>query len=321
MKSKAAIARTFGRFRRWMPRLAGGIKNRSRTTAPHRPPEPTLLEFRDQASYALYRSRNADMIAERQRVTEALKQAGDCFHVHGYCDPCEQFVDLRVDYQGTPNARASGQPNWRERLVCPCGLNNRMRAAIHVFRQHCRPRSDDPIYITEQVTPLYRWLAKLYANVSGSEYLGKTIPFGTQRKDAVRNETLTALSFAADSFQYILSFDVLEHVPDYRQALAELHRVLRADGVLLFSAPFISAHAETTIRARVDTKGEIKHLLTPEYHGDPLSDAGCLCFYHFGWDLLDTCRAVGFRDAYVVALWSREYGYLGPEQLLFVARK
>ncbi|NBC49490.1 MAG: methyltransferase domain-containing protein [Gammaproteobacteria bacterium] len=304
-----------------MQKKGVAISGRLDPSDQQRPAEPSLLEFRDHASYQQYRCENGDVLAERQRITDACKQAGERFHVRGYCDACERFVDLLVDYQGTPNARVSGQPNWRERLVCQCGLNNRMRAAIHVFRQHCSPQPNAPIYVTEQVTPLYRWLTQHFTNVVGSEYLGKTIPFGTLRDDQVRNETLGALSFSPNSFQYILSFDVLEHVPDYRLALVELHRVLRPNGTLVFSAPFIPAHAKTTVRARVDSKGEIEHLLPPEYHGDPLSDAGCLCFYHFGWDLLDTCRAVGFRDAYVVALWSREFGYLGSEQLLFVARK
>ena len=51
--------------------------------------------------------------------------------------------------------------------------------------------------------------------------------------------------------------------------------------------------------------GTISHLLPPEYHADPL------CFYHFGWDLLDALRSLGFRDTLALIYWTGELGYLG----------
>ena len=75
------------------------------------------------------------------------------------------------------------------------------------------------------------------------------------------------------------------------------------------------------MRAELDKDGVVHHLLPPEYHGDPINNDGCLCFYHFGWELLDQLRALGFSDVAAYFYWSRQFGYLGGDQLLFKAVK
>jgi SAM-dependent methyltransferase len=114
---------------------------------------------------------------------------------------------------------------------------------------------------------------------------------------------------------------VLEHVPDYYSALSELCRVLKPGGMLVMTAPFNPHIQEHSVRARMNKDGSIEHLLEPEYHVDPLRPEGCLCYYHFGWAMLDDLRAVGFKDAYVLRYASRELGYLGPDPLMFIAVK
>jgi len=286
-----------------------------------RPTEPRFDEFSSYDAYLDHVERYRTIWIERERITHDWSQLGDSFHISGYCDPCERRVDFLVDFLYAPSLSERREPNWRERVVCPCGLNNRVRAAVHVFRRFCRPTRSDPIYITEQVTPLYRWLTEEYESVVGSEYQGDTVPFGSTRQDGIRNESITHLSFADAAFAHALSFDVIEHVPDYEMALRELSRVLRPGGTLLFSVPFLANAQHTLTRARITCEGEIEHLLPPEYHGDPMAEEGCLCFYHFGWDLLESARRAGFSDVRAIAVWSREFGYLGGEQLLFLARR
>jgi hypothetical protein len=52
-----------------------------------------------------------------------------------------------------------------------------------------------------------------------------------------------------------------------------------------------------------------------------MDQGGVLCYYHFGWDLLDRMRAAGFSQASVVTYWSMRWGYLGVGQTQFVAVK
>jgi hypothetical protein len=97
--------------------------------------------------------------------------------------------------------------------------------------------------------------------------------------------------------------------------------VPQKEGTLLFTVPFITTKEENVIRAEVGSDGEIVHLLEPEYHGDPVNDEGCLCFYHFGWSLLEEMRKIGFSDVRAHVYWSKDFGYLGGDQLLFTASK
>jgi len=138
----------------------------------------------------------------------------------------------------------------------------------------------------------------------------------------VRHEDVTRLTFADNGLDHLLSFDVLEHVPDYQTALTEFFRVLAPAGRLMLSAPFNLGLAQTLIRARITPNGQIEHLEEAEYHGDPVdAEAGVLCFYHFGWELLEQLRELGFEQVQLLFFWDPTQAYLGWGQSLIVARK
>ena len=110
-------------------------------------------------------------------------------------------------------------------------------------------------------------------------------------------------------------------MPDYLSALAECYRCLAPNGCLVLSLPFRFNDQETVVRAQLTESGEIKHLKPPEYHGDPMSGDGVLCFYEFGWQLLDELRDIGFSKVWATNYWSTEKGYLGFGNMVFVAKK
>lgn len=241
------------------------------------------------------------------------------FFVEGYSYSAGQTVRFHVDYI---HQTKEGLPNWRERLICPLsGLNNRMRASVHLFETECGPYDESPIYISEQIAPLFKYFVAHYSNVTGSEYLGKGFIPGTSNSSGIRHEDLTNLSFENDSFDYFLSFDCFEHIPNYQKSFNECFRVLAPGGCMFFSVPFASNSLPNIIRAQESADGTIEHLMEPEYHGDPMSKDGCLCFQYFGWEMLEELKEAGFKDAYAMLYWSKDFGYLGREQILFVARK
>jgi SAM-dependent methyltransferase len=245
-----------------------------------------------------------------QQAWQAQLVRAEARTLDGYCAVCAQPNTFRF------TADPSGEVNWRESLHCAsCGMINRWRASAHLFR--LLPRSEGPIYLTEQTTSLFDHVARTHADVIGSEFVAPTLAPGTTttwRGREIRHEDLTRLSFADASVGSLLSFDVLEHVPDWRGAVSELARVLKPSGLLLLTAPFSLEHRETTTRARLNAEGGIDHLLPPQYHGDPLSEQGVLCFQEFGWDLLDALRECGFSQARVISVWAPAYGYLGTAQ-------
>lgn len=58
---------------------------------------------------------------------------------------------------------------------------------------------------------------------------------------AVVTSDLTAAGYAAESFDVVTLWDVLEHVPDPRGTLSEVARVLRPGGLLVLSLPSIES--------------------------------------------------------------------------------
>lgn len=276
----------------------------------------SLDEFRLHwhACAALFRSRRE---WERELAAPYATKR-EPFQVLAYSYPAGTEVKLTVDWQ-----RSVGDiPNWRERACCPItGMNSRLRAAVQLVDLELGLHPADSVYITEQATSFFRVLQTRITGLVGSEYLADHCPPGTKDQRGIRNEDLTRLTFSDGSFQAVLSFECLEHIPDYRAALAECYRVLSPGGKVLLSAPFDPGSHTHLERATLNSDGSITHHLPPEYHGDPLSTQGCLCYRYYGWNLLSELTAIGFADAYVAFTYSREFGYWGNELCYIVARR
>ncbi len=274
------------------------------------------------------------LLSENERELSQLKHKQDelktklndkkKYYIDGTSWPIKSSSQFLMDNQyGIQNT-----PNWRERLVCKkTGLNNRIRGAIHVFESFCKPNKKDAIYLTEQLSPLYQWLTKNYQNTVGSEFISASSWINKIRfklklfPHQLHHQDLTDLDCPNERFQYVLSFDCFEHIPDYTQAFSEIFRILKPSGQLLFSVPFNVNADDTIIRASIDEQGETTFHVEPEYHGNPMSKEGSLSYYTFGWDLLDTLKSVGFSEAYALVYWSKKYMYLGGPQLLLCAEK
>ena len=260
---------------------------------------------------------------ERERHERSLLTNTGAFPVEGFCYVCKKQVDFHADYSFSYERRDGiSIPNWRESLRCPsCLLNNRMRASLHLFEQLLQPDKSSRIYITEQTTFFYKRLVGNYPNTIGSEYLGDHIPLGATDETGIRNEDVTHLSFPDAVFDFVLSFDVFEHISDVNTAFKECCRIIKKNGSLFFTVPFNFCSDKTVIRAVRNGNGQIEHLLPPEYHADPLNPEGCLVFRSFGWEMVNELRREGFADVNAHLYWAKEFGYLGREQAVFIATK
>ena len=239
------------------------------------------------------------------------------FTFKGFSLLAEEVVEFNVIFG---NGLSYPNVNWRETVSCPkTFINNRMRFALMIIDTLGRILKNDKVYIMEQVTPLFKYLKNKYPNLIGSEYIDANTVSGTKNWRGVMHQYATRLSFKDNEFKAVLSFDVFEHVPDYKKAFIESFRVLENGGRLIFTAPFTYSDV-TLIRARLNANGEINHILEPEYHGDPMSRKGILCFQHFGWDILSLFKDIGFQDSYAVVGWSFGLGFLTP-QMIFIAEK
>jgi SAM-dependent methyltransferase len=193
-----------------------------------------------------------------------------------------------------------------------------MRAAIQFLQEHIETVSTDSIYLTEMVTPLYEFLQARYPLLQASEYL-PAVPLGAS-ENGIRSEDLLSLTFDDNSFDVILTFDVLEHVSEYKIALHELARTLKPGGHLIMTAPMIVDSEISHTRAVMNDDGEIQHLLPPEYHGNPLGPPS-LCFTTFGFDVVEQLRKFGFCDSFAQLYYNVELGYWGNPEVLLIATK
>lgn len=277
-----------------------------------------IFRLRSYSDYLDHANAGADSLKIHNEFLAKVTPGGrQPFRVPGYSYTAGKQVDFHVDYEHS----GGGAVNWRERVSCPeTHFNNRMRATFHLFDIEMGAYRNSDIYITEQVTPIYRYFSEKFSNVVGSEFLGGAITAGTINANGIRNENLCNLSFMNETFDIVVSLDVLEHIPSYEKAFSECARVIRPFGKMMWSVPFVPSSSKNLVRAKM-INGEVSHILPPEYHGDPLSGDGVLCFQHFGWEMLDQIRAAGFRDAYALCYHSMEFGYLGGEQFIFVAEK
>lgn len=187
-----------------------------------------------------------------------------------------------------------------------------------------RPDANKTLYIYEQVTIFYRYLKETLSNeinIIGSEYLGFDKKPGFNY-GGIRHEDALSLSFSDESVDILVSNDVFEHVPDIEAAMIEAYRVLSKSGKLLFSVPFHQKENRTKQRAYIDNNGNIKNILPPHFHANPISKKGSLVFYDFGWDILNMCQNAGFNNVFLQGYYSMFHGYIGNGmQFIFVACK
>ena len=286
------------------------------------------LDFKGISSFYEYEKflkiNNRELSSQRELERELIEYEEPSFRLEGKCAVCEKNSSFNVSFMYAYENTNDGKkiPNWREHLDCEhCKLVNRVRAAVHYFKQEIKPELASKIYITEQVTPLFRWLKQKYTTTVGSEYFGNDSPLG-EEVNGIRNEDLMNLTFNDNTFDYILSFDVLEHVPNPDKAFRQIYRCLKPGGEVLFSAPFSSKDKKNIIRASLNDDGTIEHHLPAEYHGNPVDhENGALCFQYFGWDMIEQLNDIGFTDSKALFYWSDQLLYLGSEQFLFRAKK
>ncbi len=232
----------------------------------------------------------------------------------GYCDVCEKVQPLIVNIQ----SNKCQDVTFREQAACwECRLSTRQRFLLAYTLRQCEEHGAR-IYAQEQVTDMYKALVKKRPAAVGSEYLGPGIEPGSL-VDGIRHEDCMALSFQSESYDIVVSSDVLEHVASLEEALAELFRILAPGGKLIFTVPFRHS-AEKTIRRAGFENGALVHYLEPVYHGNPVSGEGSLVFWDIGADIFDYLHSAGFSKVQIVCADSLVHGYYGAP-LLFCADK
>ncbi|MFA5004388.1 MAG: class I SAM-dependent methyltransferase [Candidatus Saccharimonadales bacterium] len=221
----------------------------------------------------------------------------------GICDACGAFGPyaykkiinhkLAEDWNLDNDERVAF--SCRESMFCQfCGCSYRLRALAKALSLHVS--REDPMSLNEAIENgklhnlkvaeinscgVLHDILKNIPNLSYSEY-GSTVP-------EVPHEDLMALSYADDSFDIVLTSDTLEHVPDPLKALEEIKRVLKPNGIHLFTVP-LRLEKNTVVRASLAQNEKKEKLLPSSYHGSGEQDY--FVWNEFGRDFLTLVQGI-----------------------------
>jgi SAM-dependent methyltransferase len=144
------------------------------------------------------------------------------------------------------------------------------------------------------------------------------VPSGTY-VDGVRREDLQTLTLDDGSVDVLVTQDVAEHVVEPEKAFREVARVLAPGGVHVWTVP-IHAGRATVVRAEPDGAGGVRHLMEPDYHGNPLGGRS-LVVREWGDDLVAYVDGVSDVRTTRYDEDSRWHGLLGAMKDVLVSRK
>lgn len=186
----------------------------------------------------------------------------------GYCHCCRK--DTQFDITGT----------WlRDLYLCrSCHSIPRQRHINYILDRYFPNWVEIEIH---ESSPSNNFISQWASCYSSSQY------FEGVAEGALHNghrcENLEHLTFKDNSFDIFITQDVMEHVFHPNKAIQEIMRVLKPGGVHVFTAPKHKNITEGYARAVIEN-GEVKHLLEPMYHGNPIGDGRALVTWDYGDD-------------------------------------
>lgn len=230
----------------------------------------------------------------------------------GFCPICLQ------------SARFTARNPWfRDHLLCETcdgGSIPRERALMLVVRQLLPHWARLDIH---ESSPAPRGVSKvLVAEAPGyiATQFWPNIPPGAIHQ-GMRCENLVAQTFPSESFDLVITQDVMEHVFHPQQAYQEIYRTLRPGGYYIHTTPIYKHLMQTEQKAILGQNGQITYLAEPEYHGNPISVEGSLVTFHYGYDLAELITKWSSFDVEIRRFADRTHGIVAEFTEVIVCAK
>lgn len=260
------------------------------------------LQFRSLEEFRPY------LQQEHPRWREAVQQALRRVAVAGILDP---LTDAPIP----PGELEVAHANLRE-TISHQGVISRQRAVLLVMRQLIE-QGELPAweklrcYMSEAVTPFAERLAREIPRLRCSEYMPEPDHW---LRGQVPHRDLRRIGLPPATFHAVICNEVLEHVEELVPSLAGMAEVLSLGGYLIATVPFLYGQQEHLVKAIWRGEGQEPEVIgEPDYHGNPVEEAGSLVYRYPGWQLLNDLREAGFRDTTIHLISSTAYGVLGEE--------
>ena len=230
----------------------------------------------------------------------------------GYCPCCKQAQIWKTE------------SDWyRDTLICgSCGSVVRERAIALMIDELMPNWKQKSIH---ESSPIERgssiMLRKGAADYVGSHYFPDK-KMG-MRVGQYRNENLESQTFAENTFDLVVSLDVMEHVFQPQKVYAEIYRTLKPNGYYIHTFPIQKWRVEAFEKtAKLLDNGTIQHLIAvPEYHGNPIDDKGSLVTHYYGYDISKEIAQWAPFDVRIIRFWDQYHGVIGEYTDLTVCKK
>ena len=231
---------------------------------------------------------------------------------HGRCPICEKETVFEARY------------SWfRDHLICtscPGGSIPRERALMQTIRQLIPDWRERHIHESSPSSRgTSRVLARDCAGYLPTQYF-PNVPPG-EKKGGVRCEDLERQTFADESFDLVVTQDVMEHVFHPEKAHREIWRTLKPGGMHIHTTPIFKHRVTTERRAWLSPDGTISHLGEPEFHGNPVDPEGSLVTFHYGYDIADLIAEWAPFDVEIRRFNQRSTGIVAEFSEVIICRK
>jgi SAM-dependent methyltransferase len=203
----------------------------------------------------------------------------------------------------------------RHRAIALCTLKEFSGENINALSDFSK-NMNLKVFNTSNSSPIAKKLGKS-ENIYNTEYYDDC-PTG-QYKNGVMCQDLENLAFDSDSFDLVITEDVLEHVRDVQKGFQEIYRILKSGGVHIYSIPFFF---DCRTKNLFEKRGEdyVPVVYPIEYHGDSIRGQ-IPAFYHLGYDMFELLDEIGFETKVHFSKY-QEYSKYGTfDCYTFVSRK
>ncbi|MBL9175166.1 MAG: methyltransferase domain-containing protein [Verrucomicrobiales bacterium] len=167
----------------------------------------------------------------RQLKTAALCTMGKTIGVPAlpyYCPVCENKLPYWQPFRrDIGNGKSRLEPGGR---LCPLCFTFERTRHIVLYLKHFKILEAKPRFL--HFAPENILEGRLRAAL-GSQYVTTDL----FKKGVDRKEDITKMTIQTNSFDFIYCSNVLEHIPDDRAAMSELHRVLAPGGTAIIQVP------------------------------------------------------------------------------------
>lgn len=170
-------------------------------------------------------------------------------------------------------------PNWKTLKIHESSPGNRGHSVT--LRKHVKAFTETQFFVNE--------------------------PLGTFI-NGIQNEDLEAQTFPDETFDLVITSDVMEHIYEPDKAFKEIYRTLKPGGAHIFSVPIINKHKKTERWAKKGENGEPVFLFEPEWHGNPIDSKGSPVTFHWGYDIKDYIEKHTGAECEIVYIDDLNYG-------------